>query len=215
MPWWPPLFLSSPCPRSPRSHLQLSAFPCPPQHSSFFYALWAAGAAIAAALLGTGARPASWGGAVALMACFGAPVAIMLPSSVTFMAHIMEKVGRAVCGAFMCFLLKVCAQEKMHVPLLLSPHSLCPAGLAPSLPAALSPLHFRALTARPAPPSVPLPHRWAWLARRQASWACYLLTWQWEGWQVPPRSSAWEPSPPTWRARWAGAAGALWSPPCC
>lgn len=64
-------------------------------HSSFFYALWASGAAIAAALLGTGVRPASWGGAVALMACFAAPIAIMLPSSVTFMAHIMEKVGLA------------------------------------------------------------------------------------------------------------------------
>ncbi len=74
--------------------------PDPPpktQHSSFFYALWAAGAALAAALLGTGARPPSWGSALALAACFAVPVAIMLPSSVTFMAHIMEKVrGRGI-----------------------------------------------------------------------------------------------------------------------
>lgn len=67
------------------------------QHSSFFYALWAAGAALAAALLGTGARPPSWGSALALAACFAVPVAIMLPSSVTFMAHIMEKVRGKGC----------------------------------------------------------------------------------------------------------------------
>ena len=79
----PPLL---PLPASPHS--------APSQHSSFFYALWAAGAAVAAALLGTAARPAGWGGAAALAACFAVPVAVVLPSSITFMAHIMEKVGQ-------------------------------------------------------------------------------------------------------------------------
>ncbi|KAL4421351.1 hypothetical protein ABPG75_010642 [Micractinium tetrahymenae] len=65
-------------------------------HSSFFYALWAAAAAASAALLGTGASAgAGWGGAMALAAIYAAPVAVALPSAVTFMAHVMEKVGLA------------------------------------------------------------------------------------------------------------------------
>lgn len=65
-------------------------------HSSFFYAIWAAGAAASAALLGVGASAAAgWGGAAALAAIYAAPVAVALPSAVTFMAHVMEKVGLA------------------------------------------------------------------------------------------------------------------------
>ena len=68
-------------------------------HSSFFYALWAAAAALAAALLGTGAAGGgtcgSWRGAAALLACFAPAAGVALPSAVTFMAHVMEKVGLA------------------------------------------------------------------------------------------------------------------------
>lgn len=65
-------------------------------HSSFLYALWAAAAAASAALLGVGASAvAGWGGAAALAAIYAAPVAVALPSAVTFMAHVMEKVGLA------------------------------------------------------------------------------------------------------------------------
>lgn len=58
-------------------------------HSSFFYAIWAACAALAAALLGTGpgsaGAGAGWGGALGLALCYAAPVGISLPSAVTFM----------------------------------------------------------------------------------------------------------------------------------
>ncbi|KAL4424855.1 hypothetical protein ABPG77_011105 [Micractinium sp. CCAP 211/92] len=65
-------------------------------HSSFFYALWAAAAAASAAILGVGASAASgWSGAAALAGIYAAPVAVALPSAVTFMAHVMEKVGLA------------------------------------------------------------------------------------------------------------------------
>ncbi|EFN50786.1 hypothetical protein CHLNCDRAFT_142511 [Chlorella variabilis] len=65
-------------------------------HSSFFYALWAASAALAAAALGGGGEGGrGWGGAAALVACFLPPLAVVLPSSTTFMAHVMEKVGLA------------------------------------------------------------------------------------------------------------------------
>lgn len=135
----------------------MSPSPYPSQHSSFFYALWASGAAIAAALLGTGVRPASWGGAVALMACFAAPIAIMLPSSVTFMAHIMEKVDGAICVRLSCvLLLKVCGLRRRSTYRASSPTQPVPTWPG-APPAALSPLCFQALTARPAPPSVPLP----------------------------------------------------------
>lgn len=60
-------------------------------HSSFFWALWAFFASIAAALLGTGASgggsTGTWGGAAALLACFVLPLGVALPSAVTFMAH--------------------------------------------------------------------------------------------------------------------------------
>lgn len=65
-------------------------------HHAFFYGIWAAGAALAAALLGTGGGGGSrggggWGRPLALMTCFAGPVAIALPSAVTFAPHIMEK----------------------------------------------------------------------------------------------------------------------------
>lgn len=74
---------------SPLTALTPSSLPL--QHSSFMEGLWAAAAALAAALLGTGAAGGgtcgTWGGAAALLACFAAPIAVVLPSSITFMAH--------------------------------------------------------------------------------------------------------------------------------
>jgi hypothetical protein len=67
-------------------------------HSSFFYALWAGATCISAVLLGTRAAPAGgtpWARAVALLACFAVPITVALPSAVTFMAYVMEKVGLA------------------------------------------------------------------------------------------------------------------------
>jgi hypothetical protein len=64
-------------------------------HSSFFYGLWAAGAAAAAALSGGGGTGRSWGGATALLLSFLPAIAVAMPSAVTFLAHVMEKVGLA------------------------------------------------------------------------------------------------------------------------